>query len=84
MMNASTKSYLEVHLAVFLFGVTGLFGKFLSISPLIIVLGRVFVSALFIFIWLKIVGESLKLNSKKDLKSLIINGILLVVHWTMK
>jgi len=81
-MKASTKSYVEVHLAVFLFGITGLFGKFLSISPLIIVLGRVFVSAIFIFIWIKIVGGSLKLKSKKDLKSLIINGILLAIHWT--
>lgn len=81
-MNEKTKSYLEVHLAVFLFGMTGLFGKFLSISPLIIVLGRVFVSAIFIFIWIKVVGESIKLKSKKDVKSLIINGILLAIHWT--
>lgn len=81
-MKESTKSYLEVHLAVFLFGMTGLFGKFLSLSPLIIVFGRVFVSAVFIYIWMKIVGESFKLNSKRDLKSLIINGILLAVHWT--
>lgn len=81
-MKESTKSYLEVHLAVFLFGMTGLFGKFLSISPLIIVFGRVFVSAIFIFVWTKIIGESLKLESKKDMKSLIVNGILLAVHWT--
>lgn len=81
-MKESTKSYLEVHLAVFLFGMTGLFGKFLSISPLIIVLGRVFVSAIFIFLWLKIKNESLKLNSKEDIKSLIVNGVLLAIHWT--
>ena len=81
-MKESSKSYLEVHLAVFLFGMTGLFGKFLSISPLIIVLGRVFVSAVFIFIWMQVRGESLRLKSRKDIKSLMINGVLLAIHWT--
>jgi len=41
-MNAKTKSLAEIHLAVLLFGLSGLFGKFLTHSPTIIVLGRVF------------------------------------------
>lgn len=36
------KSLFEIHLAVLLFGLAGLFGKWLLLSPFIIVLGRVF------------------------------------------
>jgi drug/metabolite transporter (DMT)-like permease len=81
-MNTNRSSYLEVHVAVFLFGLTGLFGKFLDLNPLIIVLGRVMVSALFILIWLIMSKESLRLNEKKDYRKLGVMGILLAIHWT--
>lgn len=81
-MKTKSKSYLEVHSAVLLFGMTGLFGKFLTISPFIIVLGRVFVSSIFIFIWLKIRRETLRLNTKNDYRSLAVMGTLLAIHWT--
>ncbi len=41
MKNKNT-SLLEIHLAVLLFGVSGLFGKLLALPSMIIVLGRVF------------------------------------------
>ena len=37
-----TRSLLEIHLAVFLFGFPGLFGKWLPLSPPLIALGREF------------------------------------------
>lgn len=49
-MNTNKKSYLEVHIAVFLFGLTGLFAKLINLNPFIIVLGRVSVAALFLSI----------------------------------
>jgi drug/metabolite transporter (DMT)-like permease len=81
-MRSTTKSYLEVHIAIFLFGLTGLFGKFLTISPFIIVFGRVFVSASFIYIWLKLIKEPIRVKSKKDFKKLVVLGVLLAIHWT--
>lgn len=76
------RSYIEVHIAVFLFGVTGLFGKLLTVNPLIIVLGRVFFSSLMLIVWLKLKGESTRIISKKDRQALAALGVLLAVHWT--
>lgn len=76
------KSYLEVHMAVFLFGMTGLFAKFIELNPIIIALGRVFVAAIFIFFWLIFSKESLKLNHFSDYKKVTAMGVLLAIHWT--
>lgn len=44
------RHYIEIHLAVLLFGGAGLFGKLLSLSSGSIVLGRAFFGAVFIFL----------------------------------
>jgi drug/metabolite transporter (DMT)-like permease len=75
------KSYFSVHIAVLLFGMTGLFGKFLTLSPFIIVLGRVFFSAIFIGLWMRIKRESFALETKRDYAFLAAMGTLLAVHW---
>lgn len=81
-MNTNKKSWFEVHIAVFLFGLTGLFGKFIQLNPFIIVFGRVFVAAIFMFVWLILSKEPLRLNTRTDYKKLIAMGILLALHWT--
>ncbi len=81
-MKNKNESYLKVHIAVFLFGLTGLFGKFLTLNPFIIVLGRVFFSSIFIGIWMFITKESFSLKVRKDYKRLVIMGGLLAIHWT--
>lgn len=81
-MNLKNKSYLEVHMAVLLFGMTGLFGKFIELSPFIIVLGRVFVAAIFILIWLLFSKEPVRLNNILDYKKLVAMGGILAIHWT--
>lgn len=74
-------SLLEIHLATILFGLAGLFGKWLTLSPLLIVLGRVFFasSALGALLWWK------RLNLRDILKTqaglLILLGAILAVHW---
>ncbi len=45
-MNTRNKGLIEIHLAVFLFGMSGVFGKLLSLPSMIIVLGRVFFSSI--------------------------------------
>ena len=44
------KNLLEIHAAVVLFGLAGLFGKWLIFSPVLIVLGRVFFASLALFL----------------------------------
>lgn len=81
-MNTRNKSLMEIHLAVFLFGVSGLFGKLLSLPPIIIVLGRVFFSSIFLLFLLLYMKKDIKLKEKKHYFYLIIMGTVLAIHWT--
>lgn len=81
-MDARNKSLMEIHLAVFLFGVSGLFGKLLSLPSIIIVLGRVFFSSIFLLFLLLNMKKDIKLKEKKHYFYLLIMGIILAIHWT--
>jgi drug/metabolite transporter (DMT)-like permease len=80
-MDVKNKSLVELHLAVFLFGLSGLFGKFLSLSPVIIVLGRVIFSSIFLLILMLYLKKEIKLKEKKHYYYLIAMGIILAIHW---
>jgi len=65
--NLKNRSLLEIHAAVLLFGLAGLFGKLILLPPTIIVLGRVFFASIFLFPVLLYFGgvpESLNWQSK--------------------
>lgn len=81
-MNAKTKNLVEIHMAVMLFGLSGLFGKLLTLSPTIIVLGRVFFSSIFLYLIIFYLKKDLKLNEKKHYLYLIMMGVILALHWT--
>ncbi|MFA5535960.1 MAG: DMT family transporter [Bacillota bacterium] len=81
-MDSKTKSLVEVHLAVFLFGVAGLFGKLLSLPAAIIVLGRVFFSSLFLGALILYLKQNVKLDKKRDYYYLVLMGLILAVHWS--
>ena len=75
------QSLLDIHLATVLFGLAGLFGKWLALAPFIIVLGRVVFASLALSIFLL----SLKLSLRKILREnfilLAVLGFVLAVHW---
>ena len=81
-MNVKNKSLIEIHLAVFLFGLSGLFGKLLSLSPIIIVLGRVFFSSIFLLIMLLYLKKDMKPKQQKHYFYFVITGIILAIHWS--
>jgi drug/metabolite transporter (DMT)-like permease len=80
-MNIKYKSLIEIHSAVFLFGLSGLFGKLISLPPLIIVLGRVFFSSIFLFFLLCFLKKDIKLKLKRDYLYFIVMGVILAIHW---
>lgn len=80
-MGNKKSSLIQLHIAVFLFGVSGLFGKFLTQPSIIIVLGRVFFSSIFLYIGLTITKENLKLKSRKDMLIIAFMGVILAIHW---
>jgi len=75
------KALLEIHSAVFLFGLAGLFGKWLTFSPLIIVFGRVCFAcaALAVFIFLS--QRKFSIFPKSSYAILFFLGLLLATHW---
>ena len=70
----------DVHLAVFLFGFSGLFGKFLLCSPLTIVFGRTVFAALALLPLLPRTGDRGAV-AKAPRAVLALQGVLLAVHW---
>lgn len=81
-MENKKSSLIQLHIAVLLFGISGLFGKFLTQPSIIIVLGRVFFSSIFLFLGLTITKENLKLKSRKDMLIIAFMGIVLTIHWS--
>ncbi|MBU3190494.1 DMT family transporter [Clostridium bowmanii] len=81
-MNTKNKNLTQIHFAVFLFGIAGLFGKLLSLPPMIIVLGRVFFSSIFLLIIMLFLKKDIKLKKKKDYLYLGIMGFILAIHWS--
>lgn len=71
-----TAALLALHAAVALFGFAGLFGKWLALSPVAIVLGRTAIAAAALGILRLRTGE----RSRFDVR-LIANGIVLAAHW---
>ncbi len=76
------KGVAQIHIAVFLFGFAGLFGKFLSCSPLYIVLGRTFFASIALFFFARFFSKTeLSGFDKKEILFFLLQGILLAVHW---
>lgn len=70
-----------LHLAVFLFGAAGLFGKLVTLDAPTITLGRVFFAALVLGVVLRVRGEPLIPPSRRDLAGFVGLGLLLAFHW---
>ncbi len=80
-MGIYRKGYLEIHGAVFLFGIAGLFGKLVDAPAMVIVFGRTFFASIGLLIVLVALKKPIRLRSKADLGMLILMGLLLAAHW---
>jgi len=81
-MTQKRHGLLEIHIAVLLFGLAGLFGKFLSLPPLVIVFGRTSFAALALSAILFCSKTQIRTKSIQDFSVLILLGIILAIHWT--
>ena len=79
--SATKHSLLQLNLAVFLFGFTGLFGKWLTLAPLIIVFGRVAFAFVAISLLMIFSRRRVRLRQRRDFGPLLLLGILLAAHW---
>lgn len=74
------KSYLNLHLIVFIWGFTAVLGELISIKALALVWYRMFFAGVFLLIFLLIKKKSLLLPLK-TIFQLILVGFLIAIHW---
>lgn len=80
-MDAKNRSLIEIHFAVFLFGLSGLFGKVVDLPALMIVFGRVCFASIFLGSVLLYLKQNIKLDQRKDYLYMLLMGCLLAIHW---
>lgn len=76
------KNILFLHIAVMLFGLSGVVAQFVQVSAVMVALGRVVCSSLLLFLIAVVKKDALKLRSRKDYGLIILTGIVMAVHWT--
>lgn len=81
-MRNSAKDLLRIHLAVLLFGLSGLFGRLVSLPAVIIVLGRVFFASVSMFAMFAARRKKVRLAETRDYLMLALAGLILAAHWT--
>ncbi|WP_333862161.1 DMT family transporter [Sphingobacterium sp.] len=74
------KSYLVLHTAVLLAGFTGVFGKLITLNQIPLVWFRVLLSALILFVVLKLFKIE-RLKSTKEILKIARVGLLITIHW---
>ena len=77
------KDLIFVHLATFLFGASGLLPNFVSLHSIIISMVRGLFSVIFIFILLKVIGESLLIKGKAIWLLMALAAALLAGNWVL-
>lgn len=74
------REIIYLHIAVMLFGLAGVIGKFVSVPAILVTFGRVFFSSIFLLIIILIKKDNWKLK-KRDYSYVIVAGIILAIHW---
>ncbi|MEO5570009.1 MAG: DMT family transporter [Bacteroidia bacterium] len=74
------KAYLQMHLAILLWGFTGIFGKAINMNEGMIVWYRMLISSIGLLVILFLNRKSIAL-SKKDMLKISAVGIIVCLHW---
>jgi drug/metabolite transporter (DMT)-like permease len=73
--------FFQIHLAVVLFGFSGLIGKLISAGPPVIVFGRTFFAAIALLVYLTLTGRRPPLRPDRFGLALFFSGMVLAAHW---
>lgn len=75
------RAVFSVNIAVLLFGLAGLFAKWIHLPAIGITFGRVLFSSLALGIYLLVRKQSFRFANRRDLLFLILAGVILALHW---
>jgi drug/metabolite transporter (DMT)-like permease len=73
--------FFQIHLAVFLFGFSGLLGKLIAAGPPVIVFGRTFFAAIALLAYLILTRRRPSLRSGGYGLAFFLSGMVLAAHW---
>ena len=78
---ADLKHILQLNLAVIIISTSGTLGRYIELSPFLIIFLRSFIAIWALVIFCKIKGFKLNFSNKKDLLKVLFAGILMCAHW---
>lgn len=73
--------FLELNLAVLCISTSGIFGRLVTLSPEVAIFWRCLFAALILGLFIKVVKYDTKIKSKGDLRTIILGGALMGLHW---
>lgn len=79
-MRPRSRAYLQIHTAVLLYGLTGIFGDLISIPKPTLVWWRLLLTVLTFLFWPGVVRDALRLDRKTLLRMVAI-GVMVAIHW---
>jgi drug/metabolite transporter (DMT)-like permease len=82
MQNDNLKSYLNLHLIVFIWGFTAILGALITIQSDFLVWYRMFFAAIFLAVFIRIRKKSFKVAPKILVRFLFV-GLLIALHWIL-
>lgn len=82
MPSGNLKSYLNLHLIVFIWGFTGVLGELISIGGTDLVWYRMLLASIFLLIWLVMTKQKIGLPPKVVLQLTLV-GLLIAIHWIL-
>ena len=82
MQGNNLKSYLKLHLIVFIWGFTAILGALISIQADALVWYRMLIAAVFLFLFILFKKESFRIPTKEFFK-LIFVGLMIAAHWIL-
>jgi drug/metabolite transporter (DMT)-like permease len=80
MQSGNLKSYLNLHLIVFIWGFTAVLGELISIRDASLVWYRMGLAGIFLFVYLLLTKKSFVLPAKAIMQ-LVFVGLLIAIHW---
>ena len=72
---------ISIHVAILLFGLAGLFGKFLALDAILIVQGRTLIAFVVLLAFMRLMRMPILLRDRRQWIWLTITGAVLGVHW---
>lgn len=80
MLSDNSKSYLHLHLIVFIWGFTAILGRLITLDALPLVWFRMLFAVVFIFVYIRIKKIPIAISKKAILKFLVA-GLIIALHW---